>query len=161
MALKVVQSLLQSLVSKPEGPAAPVVLMAADLIMAASTRSKTVGCMSKDSSPCCWRAVAETGWQGGCFLLSTSITESDSPLLEGMVSLGCRTPPLPRLQISWKADLVLPSNMRFAKERARRCSSSDEALYFGRRCCRAFPSFTSSRKSPSFQNFKRRSTQEI
>ena len=150
------QSLLQSLASKPEGPAAPVVLMLVDLIMAAFTRSKTIGCKSKDSSPCCWRVMAETGWQGRCLLFSTSITESDSPLLEGMVSLGCRTPPLPRLQISWRVDLVLPSNMRFAKERARRCLSSGEPLYFGRRCCRAFPSFTSSRKSP-----KPRSRQEM
>ena len=114
-ALKAVQSLLQFLASKPEGPAAPMVLMAADLIMAAYKRSKTIGCMSKDSGPCCWSTVAEESWQGGCLLFRTSITKSKSPLLEGMVSLGCGTPPLPRLHISWRADLVLPSNIRFVK----------------------------------------------
>ena len=74
--------------------------------------------------------MAEAGWQGGCLLFSPSITESKSSLLEGMVSLGCRTPPLPRLHISCRADLVLPSNIRFAKERARLCSSSGESVFW-------------------------------
>ena len=93
--LKEVQNLLQPLASIPEGPAAPEMRSAADLIKSAPMQSKTTGCMSTGSPLVSRMEEAEAGWPDGCLLSSTSRTERDSPSLEGMESSACKTPPLP------------------------------------------------------------------
>ena len=80
------QSLLQPLASMPEGPAAPDVCRAADLILEASIKSKTTGCISLWTSPRLGMADAEAGCPGGCLLFSASRTEVCSLLLDGTMS---------------------------------------------------------------------------
>ena len=111
-ALKDVQSRLQVYASKPEGPAAPLVLKAMDLNRVASIASKVVGWTSGGTP-----GLSNSWWTGllcGCLLLRTSLTEVFSPLR----SWRWRTPPLPLSQSNCRAAYVLPWNISLAKERA-------------------------------------------
>lgn len=71
--LKAVQSLLHASESSPEGPAEPLVFRAADLIMAASSDSKSTGWMS-----------------GGSSLMMVLGCKGAQVALEGVFRLGCR-----------------------------------------------------------------------
>ena len=96
-------------------------------------------------------------WVGVCFLTPPE----QSSLVEGTVSLGSKTSCVPWLHNICRADLVFPSNIRFAKDLASRGSSLRGLLYLGSRCCKVLPSLTRASKSPSFQCFMRRSIHEM
>ncbi len=65
-------NLLQLSASRPEGPAAPFMCRAADLMAELSKASKTTGCMSGGSALVMdWVSM---GWLGGCLSTRTSRT---------------------------------------------------------------------------------------
>ena len=71
-----VHILLQPCASMPDGPAEPVVLNAADLMVLASIESKITGWIGWGSEFMMHSVLA--GWPRGCLLFSASLTVGES-----------------------------------------------------------------------------------
>ena len=89
--LKDVHSLLHPCASIPDGPADPVMFMAAERMMLASIDSKMTGCTSWMGD---WRMhSAWAVWPVGCLPISTSLTVGESGLHGSVWSSRCKMPP--------------------------------------------------------------------
>ena len=76
--MKDVHSLIHRCASIPEGPAAPVMRMAGERIVAALIDSKMTGWGSMGGD--CRIQLGSAGWLMGCLLISTSLTDGESGL---------------------------------------------------------------------------------
>ena len=114
--LKDVHSRLHPCASIPDGPADPVIFIAAVRMTLASSDSKITGCTSWGGD---WRMqLAQAVWPIGCLLSSTSRTVGESVVLGSVWSSRCKMPLSPVFERRSRAALHFPANIRLAMDRA-------------------------------------------
>ena len=143
--LWLVQRRLHSCESKPEGPAAPFTLKAAERMALTSRDSNITGWGSCGSSGIMQELYA--GWPTGCLLISDSLTVGVFGSSGLARSSRWRMPVFSSLDKRSRAAIHLPSNIRIEKEKAR-LELSLVYLFLGSPCCMTVPSLTGSAKSP-------------
>ena len=143
--LWLVQRRLHSWESRPEGPAAPFTLRAAERMALWSRDSNITGWGSCGSSGIIHEIYA--GWPTGCLPISDSLTVGEFRSFGLTGSSRWRIPPFSSLDKRSRAALHFPMNIRLENERARlRLTLFDPFL--GSLCCMALPSLASSSRSP-------------
>ena len=157
---KEVHRRLQLWASRPDGPAEPLVLSAADLIVPASTLSNRTG-WTGGGSPTPIRAEGWMGRPGGCFFLSVSRTVGEEGLFGSERSVLSRTPPLRVCVFDSRprAASVFPKNIRLVKLRGVLSLLCTFWADLWRCFWRHLPSSTKALMFPSNHNFRRRSRQ--
>ena len=100
------QSRLQVRASSEDGPPAPLVLSAHDLIRDESIELKITGCRS--GGILLMREPGVLGAAGGCFSFKTSLTVGEYGSSASVVFPRRSNPPLPLFESSCKAAWVFP-----------------------------------------------------
>ena len=143
-----VQSLFRPCASKPEGPAEPVISVAADRMAVASIDSKMIGCASCGGDGRTQSVLV--GCPFGCLLMRTSLTVGESEVLGSVRSSKWRTLPSPFFERRSRAALHFFFNIKSAKHLAI-FSTGLGVKDLDSLCWIALPSRSNWLRLPSFQ----------